>query len=109
MTAGEERQDFAQLCRTDKVIPGTPLRVEIDDEAHAVFQADDGYFVTADLCSHGPGSLAEGFLEGHEIECPFHQGKFDIRSGAPTAPPCFEPVRVWQPEVVNGELFIARD
>ena len=100
---------MTRLCRTDEVTPDTPLRVEIDDEAYAVFQADDGYFVTADLCSHGPGSLAEGFLEGHEIECPFHQGKFDIRSGAPRAPPCFEPVRVWQPEVVNGELFIARD
>jgi nitrite reductase/ring-hydroxylating ferredoxin subunit len=97
---------LTRLCRTDEVTPDTPLRVETGDEAYAVFQADDGYFVTADLCSHGPGSLAEGYLDGHEIECPFHQGRFDIRSGAPTAAPCFVPVRVWTPQVVNGELFI---
>jgi naphthalene 1,2-dioxygenase system ferredoxin subunit len=44
-------------------------------------------FATANRCSHGDALLCEGFLEGHEIECPHHQGRFDVRTGATTAAP----------------------
>jgi len=35
----------------------------------------------------------DGFLDGHEIECPLHQGKFDVRDGKPTCAPVTEALR----------------
>ncbi|MFT7106027.1 MAG: nitrite reductase/ring-hydroxylating ferredoxin subunit [Yoonia sp.] len=40
--------------------------------------------------------MSEGFLEGHIIECDFHQGKFDIRNGEVAAPPCLVAIRTYK-------------
>jgi nitrite reductase/ring-hydroxylating ferredoxin subunit len=94
------------LCAASDVTEDTPRQVERDGFAYAVFQRGGDYFVTADQCTHGPGFLSEGCVIGDEIECPFHQGRFDLRTGAPTAPPCFEAVRVWTARVIDGQICI---
>ena len=97
------------LCATSDVSEDTPLKVERGGFAYAVFQKGDAYFVMADECTHGPGYLSEGCVIGDEVECPFHQGRFDLRSGAPTAAPCFEPIRVWTLHVIDGTICIDPD
>jgi nitrite reductase/ring-hydroxylating ferredoxin subunit len=71
-----------------------------------VFAAGDLYYVIADRCTHGPGLLSDGYLDGCDIECPFHQGRFDIRTGVPTAPPCEEPMQVWAPIIKDDAIYI---
>lgn len=100
-------QDLTRLCDIDDVEEDEPFRAEIDGVGYAVFQLADAYFVTADLCSHGPGCLSDGFVEGFEVECPFHQGRFDLRTGAPTAPPCEVAIRTWEPVIRDGGIHIA--
>lgn len=95
-----------QLCDVGDVDPEYPLRVEIDGFAYAVYRVGDDFHVTADLCSHGPGRLSDGFVMGCEVECPFHQGRFDIRTGQPTYAPCSEPIRAWTPVIVDGMVCI---
>lgn len=97
---------LTKLCAAADVSEDLPVRAEIEGFGYAIFQAGDQYYVTADLCSHGPGYLSDGFLQGCEVECPFHQGRFDIRTGAPTAPPCEVPIKVWTPVVRDGAIFI---
>jgi anthranilate 1,2-dioxygenase ferredoxin subunit len=99
--------DLVLLCSIQDVSEDEPLRVEVGGTAYAVFQSGADFHVTEDLCSHGPGSLSEGFLVGCEVVCPFHQGRFDIRTGRPTHPPCEVPIRVWEAIVRDGEIFIA--
>ncbi len=94
------------LCRVDEVDPDVPVRAEVGGEAYAIYEVAGSIYVTQDACTHGPGSLAEGFVDGHEIECPFHQGKFDIRTGCPTAAPCTIPLKIWKPSVVDGLVTI---
>lgn len=94
------------LCAADDVKPDQPVRAEIDGTSVAVFLVDGEYYVTQDLCTHGPGCLSEGFVEGHEIECPFHQGRFDIKTGLPSAPPCSEALRVWPARAVDGKVCV---
>ena len=97
------------LCAASDVAEDAPRQVERGGMAYAVFQKGGDYFVTADHCTHGPGFLSEGAIVGDEIECPFHQGRFDLRTGAPTAPPCFEPIRVWTARVIDGQICIDPD
>lgn len=63
-------------------------------------------FATANLCTHGHARLCDGFLDGHEIECPLHQGKFDIRSGQATCQPALDPVRTFPVKIENGRVFV---
>lgn len=95
-----------KLCDVDDLDEDEPLRAEIDGFAYAVFKVGEMVFVTADLCSHGPGSLSEGYVENCQVECPFHQGRFDLRTGLPTAPPCEVPIATWTPVVEDGGVFI---
>jgi nitrite reductase/ring-hydroxylating ferredoxin subunit len=96
------------LCPATAVEIGMPVRVEVEGlPPLAVFQLDDGYYVTDDTCSHGGASLSEGFAEGDEVECPWHAGKFCIRDGRATAPPASEPIRVYRTQVVDGRVCIA--
>lgn len=72
----------------------------------ALFAVDGEVFATDNLCTHGNAKLCDGFVEGHEIECPFHQGRFDLRSGAPTFAPCTEAIKVWPVKVEGGRVLL---
>jgi nitrite reductase/ring-hydroxylating ferredoxin subunit len=98
------------LCATADVEIGTPRRVETEGlPPLAVFRLEDGYYVTDDTCTHGEASLCDGFVEGDEIECPFHSGKFCIRDGQATGFPATEPIRVYRTRVVDDQVCIAED
>ena len=94
------------LCAASQVAPGTALKVEIDDLALAVFNVDGEFFVTDDLCTHGPGSLSEGYIDGDVVECNFHNGQFNIRSGEVVMPPCMIPMKTYPTSVENGKVVI---
>jgi nitrite reductase/ring-hydroxylating ferredoxin subunit len=94
------------LCAAADVDDDTPVRVETRGAAFAVFCIGGRHYVTQDACTHGPGSLAEGFIDGEEIECPVHQGRFQIPTGRPSAPPCTIPLRVWEAQVSGGNVCI---
>jgi nitrite reductase/ring-hydroxylating ferredoxin subunit len=98
-----------ELCDAVAVTAETPARVERDGTAYAVFLVGARHYVTQDSCTHGPGSLAEGYVDGEEVECPFHQGRFHIPTGRPTAPPCTVPLRVWPARVMAGRVCIEQE
>src|SRR6266487_5549616 len=76
------------LCSTAEVAPGNALKVDKAGLVLAVFNLDGEFFVTDDACTHGPGSLSEGFIEGEVVECNFHNGQFNIKTGEVVAAPC---------------------
>jgi len=95
-----------ELCSTSDVAPGAALRVERDELTLAVFNVDGEFFVTDDACTHGPGSLSEGYIEGDVVECNFHNGQFNIRTGEVVAPPCMVPVKAYPVVIEAGRVFI---
>lgn len=82
-------------------------RVELEGVAAvAIFKLDDGIFAIADLCSHGAASLSEGIVEKGVIECPFHSGTFDIKTGQPLTFPCTEAVGSYPVRVVGDDVQV---
>ena len=94
------------LCSAAEVAPGTALKVETGELALAVFNVGGEFFVTDDLCTHGPGSLSEGYIEGDVVECNFHNGQFNIKTGAVVGPPCMVPVKTYKTMVEDGRVVI---
>ena len=86
---------------------GEALKVEAHGLTVAVFNLDGEFYVTDDACTHGPGSLSEGFIDGDCVECNFHQGVFNIRTGAVVQPPCMVPVKTYRGDgVEDGAVYI---
>jgi len=77
--------------------------------ALAVYNVGGEILVTDDICTHGMASLSEGLLEGEIIECPWHGGAFNVRTGAPAALPCTEPIRTYAVSVEEGFVWVTPD
>lgn len=96
-----------KVCDTAQVPDDAGLKVDIVGLGPvAVFRHEGSYYVTDDTCTHGGASLSEGQIFGDEVECPFHQGAFNFRTGAVTARPCIKPLKTYPVTVVDAVVFI---
>jgi biphenyl 2,3-dioxygenase ferredoxin component len=103
---GEIMSQRIDLCSADEIAPGSAIKVETGELVLAVYNVEGEYFVTDDLCTHGPGSLSEGYIDGDVVECNFHNGQFNIKSGEVVAPPCMIPIKTYKTTVEGGRVFI---
>jgi nitrite reductase/ring-hydroxylating ferredoxin subunit len=95
-----------ELCKTEEVGIGEVRKVEAGSLTLAVYNLEGEFRVTDDGCTHGPGSMSEGFVDGEVIECNFHQGRFNIRTGEVVGPPCMVPIKTYNAVVENGRVYI---
>ena len=58
-----------------------PLGVEIAGHHVALYRVGSEFYATGNVCTHAEALLSDGMLDGCEIECPLHMGRFDIRTG----------------------------
>jgi nitrite reductase/ring-hydroxylating ferredoxin subunit len=96
-----------RLCEVDMIEEDEGLRVEVEGhEPFAVFRVGGKYFVTDDTCSHGQASLSEGTVEDGYVECPWHSGRFCLKTGEALTFPAVTPIRVYPAIVSDGAIFI---
>ena len=89
--------------------PGEGVRVDAAPPI-AVFHTDDGaVYAVDDTCTHQDASLADGWLEGCDIECPLHASRFNLRTGEVDAPPAKLPVRTHEVVIVDGVINVVLD
>ncbi|CAG2147420.1 non-heme iron oxygenase ferredoxin subunit [Cupriavidus numazuensis] len=82
------------------------IAVAVQGKEIALYGVDGDVYATDNICTHGHARLCEGFLEGHEIECPLHQGRFDIRNGAAMCAPLTEGIRTYPVRIEGGKVFL---
>lgn len=85
------------------------LGVAVAGRDIALYTVGGAVYATDNLCTHGNARLCDGFLEGHEIECPLHQGRFDVRDGRPTCEPVTTALRSYPVKVEGGRLYLQLD
>ena len=97
---------FSKVAKMADIQPGDALQVEVAGREISLFNIGGELYAIDDICSHEDGPLSDGYLEGHEIECPFHGARFDIRTGAVTAPPAVVPVDSFDVRVVGNDIEV---
>ena len=85
---------------------GQVMVVEIDDHRIAICNLDGSFYAIDDVCSHDGGPLDQGLLDGHEIECPRHGARFDVRTGKVSMMPAVVPVATYPVVVEDGEVLV---
>ena len=83
------------------------IGVIVDGRDVALYNVGGEIYATANTCTHGKARLCDGFLEGHEIECPLHQGKFDVQDGRGTCAPIETNVETYPVRIDNGRVFLS--
>ena len=88
-------------------LPGNDIAaIQVGDREIAVYRIGDGVFATDNLCTHGNARLCEGFLLDDEIECPLHQGRFDIRTGKALCSPLTRDLRAYPVKVEGEDVYV---
>ena len=98
--------EWTDVAAADAVPDDDVVAVAAAGRDIALYGADGQVYATDNLCTHGHARLCDGFLEGHEIECPLHQGRFDIRTGAATCAPVTEAIRTYPVKIEAGRVWL---
>ncbi|SDS51082.1 FAD-dependent oxidoreductase [Bradyrhizobium canariense] len=93
-----------ELLRPDGV-----TGVEIEGVPVALYKLGEQVYATHGICTHALAFLADGFVEDGKIECPLHQGLFDIRSGKALCTPLTEDIKTYAVKVEDGTVFVDLD
>jgi Na+-transporting NADH:ubiquinone oxidoreductase subunit F len=83
-----DAEGWVEVCELDALMPDDVVRFEHDNNTYAIYRTFIGQlYASQDRCTHGNGQLVDGFLQGVCIECPKHNGRFDVRDGSVRRPP----------------------
>lgn len=101
--------EWIEILAQDDVPDEDVLGVKAGGRDLAVYGVEGEVYVTDNICTHGNARLCDGFLEDHEIECPLHQGRFDVRTGKAMCAPLTQDIRVYPAKVEDGKVWIEVD
>jgi len=97
---------FVKVANTGEIPVSQMKEIQFNGQNICLANIDGKYFAINNICSHEGGPLVDGKLEGYEVECPWHQSRFDIRSGQVKAPPAVEPQAIYQVKVVGEDVMV---
>ena len=93
----------------DEVPEGDVWPVVVAGREVALYGVDGAVYATANLCTHGAARMSDGFVEGREIECPLHQGRFDVCTGQAMCAPVTEPLRTYPVRIEGDRVWLQLD
>jgi 3-phenylpropionate/trans-cinnamate dioxygenase ferredoxin subunit len=94
-----------EICPIAELPAGDARRIESEPPI-AVFNIDGVLYAIDDTCTHADASLADGYLDGCFVQCPYHLAPFDLRTGRPTSLPATKPVRTHTVEVRDDVIVV---
>jgi naphthalene 1,2-dioxygenase system ferredoxin subunit len=97
---------WMDVMALEDVFEGEVMAVNVQGKEIALYELQGELYATDNLCTHGAARLSDGFLEGREIECPFHQGRFDVCTGKALCAPLTENIRVYPVRIENKRVFV---
>nr|WP_315594184.1 non-heme iron oxygenase ferredoxin subunit [uncultured Cupriavidus sp.] len=100
----EER--WLDVCAAEEISEEMPLPAVVDGKEIALYRIEGQVYATDNLCTHGSARLCDGFLEGHEIECPLHQGRFDVRNGKAMCAPLTSDLRAYAVRKMGERILV---
>ncbi len=101
------QEGWVRVAAVGEIPEGSAIAVRVKDREIALYHVEEGgFYATENVCTHEYAQLSEGWLEGYEIECPLHAGRFDVRTGKALCPPVEENVRTCEVRIRDGDVFV---
>lgn len=105
---GEEREVWVEVCPLDELGPGETRTVFVEGKMVGLFNVNGELLAINNRCSHARGPLSEGQVDASEcsVTCPWHYGKFDLRTGQAMDGVVNKPVDTYQVEIRDGVIHV---
>lgn len=100
--------EFVKVAQKQEIPTGTMKEIKYNEESVCLANIGEKYYAIGNICTHEGGPLAEGTLQGFEVECPWHNARFDMRTGEVLSPPAEKPVPAYEVMVKEDDIFIRK-
>src|SRR6266567_4054401 len=106
--AQNEKSDvvFIPVHEAERLQDKETLRVEIDGQVIAIAKIDNHFYGFQEFCTHRFGPLSEGSFEGFNVQCPWHNSCFDVRTGKVTHGPAKVDLKTFKMEIRDGKVCV---
>ena len=94
------------VCNESEIEIDDLKRFDYKDKTFCIYKLKDGIYATDGLCTHESFHLEECLVMHEEIECPMHQGIFDIKSGKAVSEPACVDLKTYEIKVEEKKIFI---
>lgn len=103
----ETMSEFIKVATLGEIPLNGSKLVEVEEFQIALFNLDGEIYAIENICTHDGGPLGEGtIVNGHEVKCPRHGARFDIRTGAALSLPAFEPTTRYAVRIQGQDVLI---
>ncbi len=97
---------FVPIPQADRLGERETLRVKIDGQVITIAKIDKNFYAFQEFCTHRYGPLSEGAFEGFNVQCPWHNSCFDIRTGKVTQGPAKVDLKSFKVETRDGKICV---
>lgn len=99
-------QKWVRVATRDQCLPGNLLEVQLDELRIVLANVDGDIYALEDRCSHQEFPLSDGELEGTQLECIYHGAAFDVCTGNAIQLPAIQPVKTYEVDVRDNEIYV---
>jgi len=104
---GRVVQGWIEVCVGGFLSSEDVLRFDHEGATYAIYRNAEGrLFATAGYCTHARAHLAEGFVQGNQVECPKHNARFDFTDGSPQRKPACVALQTFAVREHDGKIFL---
>lgn len=98
---------WVPVADSGEIEEGDTRLVALGSREICLYRITDGFYATDNKCTHGDADLADGLIQDDcLIECPLHEGTFEIRTGQAVGAPCTEALRCYPVKVEDGVVLL---
>ncbi len=101
-----EKEHWVTVGSRSQLDEGEVTGTTAEDRPIALYNVDGEIYATDNVCTHAMAYLSEGWLDGDQIECPLHAGRFDVKTGKGLGPPIPCDVKTYPVRIVGDEIQV---
>jgi len=97
---------FVKVADLGELSPGEMKYVEVGDDQVLLANVEGAIYACDNVCTHAFAPLAEGDLQGEQVECPLHGSVFNVTTGEVIDPPADESLRVFHMRIEGNDILV---
>ncbi len=98
--------EWVNVPKGESMPEGTMIAVSARGRRLIIYRTRRGYFATDRRCTHQAADLMRGYFDEDVIECPVHQGRFNVCTGAALSAPASTPLMTYPVKIEGGAVFV---
>ena len=105
--APADKEGWLEICAAADLGAEDVIRFDHGNKTFALIRDDEGILHATDgICTHGNTHLSDGLVKGKIVECPKHNGRFNLADGSPARAPICRGLATYPIEERNGRIWL---